>query len=91
MPNIGDGDEIVVSIMEHDSNIVPWRFIRERQGAKLVLGAVDDDGAFHLDDFEKSLTDRTKLVAITHMSMRSAPSSMSRKCAGSRTSAAFRY
>jgi cysteine desulfurase/selenocysteine lyase len=68
MPNIGDGDEIVISIMEHHSNIVPWHFIRERQGAKLVWVPVDDDGAFHLEDFEKSLTERTKLVAITHMS-----------------------
>ena len=68
MPNIGEGDEIVLSIMEHHSNIVPWHFIRERQGAKLVWVPVDDLGELHLEDFEKSLTDRTKLVAITHMS-----------------------
>ena len=68
MPNIGAGDEIVLSIMEHHSNIVPWHFIRERQGAKLVWAPVDDDGDFHLDDFERCLTDKTKLVAITHMS-----------------------
>ncbi|MBN9037347.1 MAG: cysteine desulfurase [Rhizobiales bacterium] len=68
MPNIGAGDEIVVSIMEHHSNIVPWHFIRERQGARLVWVPVDDDGALHVEEFEKRLTDRTKLVAITHMS-----------------------
>ena len=68
MPNIGEGDEIVLSILEHHSNIVPWHFIRERQGARLVWGPVDDLGALHLEDFEKSLTGRTKLVAITHMS-----------------------
>jgi cysteine desulfurase / selenocysteine lyase len=68
MPKIGDGDEIVVSIMEHHSNIVPWHFIRERQGAKLVWAPVDDQGAFHIDDFVKCLTDKTKLIAITHMS-----------------------
>jgi cysteine desulfurase/selenocysteine lyase len=68
MPNIGEGDEIVLSIMEHHSNIVPWHFIRERQGAKLVWVPVDDEGAFHIEAFEKSLTERTKLVAITHMS-----------------------
>jgi len=68
MPKIGDGDEIVISIMEHHSNIVPWHFIRERQGAKLVWAPVDDQGAFHLDDFVKCLTDKTKLIAITHMS-----------------------
>jgi cysteine sulfinate desulfinase/cysteine desulfurase-like protein len=49
MPNIGEGDEIVLSIMEHHSNIVPWHFIRERQGAKLVFAPVDDDGAFDID------------------------------------------
>ncbi|PWL17972.1 cysteine desulfurase [Falsochrobactrum shanghaiense] len=68
MPNIGEGDEILLSIMEHHSNIVPWHFIRERQGAKLVFAPVDDEGIFHIDEFEKCLTERTKLVAITHMS-----------------------
>ncbi|MGO7673043.1 cysteine desulfurase [Rhizobium ruizarguesonis] len=68
MPKIGEGDEIVLTIMEHHSNIVPWHFIRERQGAKFVWVPVDDEGAFHIEDFEKSLTERTKLVAITHMS-----------------------
>jgi cysteine desulfurase/selenocysteine lyase len=68
MPNIGADDEIVISIMEHHSNIVPWHFIRERQGAKLVWAPVDDEGAFHIGDFVKCLTDKTKLVAITHMS-----------------------
>ena len=58
MPRIGDGDEIVLSIMEHHSNIVPWHFIRERQGAKLVWAPVDDLGVFHLDEFEKCLTRR---------------------------------
>jgi cysteine desulfurase / selenocysteine lyase len=68
MKEIGEGDEIVLTIMEHHSNIVPWHFLRERKGAKLVWVPVDDDGAFHIEDFEKSLTERTKLIAITHMS-----------------------
>lgn len=68
MDHIGEGDEIVLSIMEHHSNIVPWHFLRERKGANLVWAPVDDDGAFHLEDFEKCLTERTKLIAITHMS-----------------------
>jgi cysteine desulfurase/selenocysteine lyase len=68
MPKIGEDDEIVITIMEHHSNIVPWHFIRERQGAKLVWVPVDEDGAFHIEAFEKSLTEKTKLVAITHMS-----------------------
>src|SRR5881394_644127 len=67
-PNIGDGDEIVLSIMEHHSNIVPWHFLRERHGAVIKWAPVDDEGNFLIDEFEKLLTDRTKLVAITQMS-----------------------
>jgi cysteine desulfurase/selenocysteine lyase len=65
---IGEGDEIVLSIMEHHSNIVPWHFHRERRGAKLVWVPVEEDGSFSLDAFEAALTDRTRMVAITHMS-----------------------
>src|SRR5271169_5070066 len=65
---IKPGDEIVLSIMEHHSNIVPWHFLRERHGAVIKWAPVDDDGNFLLDEFEKLLTDRTKMVAITHMS-----------------------
>jgi cysteine desulfurase/selenocysteine lyase len=68
MPRIGEGDEIVLSVMEHHSNIVPWHFIRERQGAKLVWVPVDDDGVLHVEEFEKRLTEKTKLVAISQMS-----------------------
>jgi len=67
-PNIGAGDEIVLSIMEHHSNIVPWHFLRERQGAVIKWAPVDDDGNFLLDEFEKLLSPKTKLVAITQMS-----------------------
>jgi len=62
------GDEIVLSIMEHHSNIVPWHFLRERQGAVIKWAPIDEDGNFLLDEFEKLLTPRTKMVAITHMS-----------------------
>jgi cysteine desulfurase/selenocysteine lyase len=62
------GDEIVLSIMEHHSNIVPWHFLRERQGAVIKWAPIDDDGNFLIDEFEKLLTPRTKMVAITHMS-----------------------
>jgi len=65
---IKPGDEIVLSIMEHHSNIVPWHFLRERQGAVIKWAPVDDDGNFLIDEFEKLITPRTKLVAITHMS-----------------------
>jgi cysteine desulfurase/selenocysteine lyase len=65
---IKPGDEIVLSIMEHHSNIVPWHFLRERQGAVIKWAPVDEEGNFLVDEFEKLLTPRTKLVAITHMS-----------------------
>jgi cysteine desulfurase / selenocysteine lyase len=65
---IEKGDEIVLSIMEHHSNIVPWHFLRERYGAVIKWAPVDDDGNFLLDEFERLLTPRTKMVAITHMS-----------------------
>src|SRR6201987_1860242 len=67
-PNIKPGDEIVISIMEHHSNIVPWHFLRERHGAVIKWAPVDDDGNFLIEEFEKLLTSRTKLVAITQMS-----------------------
>src|SRR3984893_16448624 len=65
---IEPGDEIVLSIMEHHSNIVPWNFLRERHGAVIKWAPVDDEGNFPLDEFEKLLGPRTKMVAITHMS-----------------------
>src|SRR5215217_6019053 len=67
-PNIKPGDEIVLSIMEHHSNIVPWHFLRERHGAVIKWAPVDEEGNFLIDEFEKLLTPRTKMVAITHMS-----------------------
>jgi cysteine desulfurase/selenocysteine lyase len=67
-PNLGEGDEIVLSIMEHHSNIVPWHFLRERQGAVIKWVDVDDSGSFSIEQFEKQLSPRTKLVAITQMS-----------------------
>jgi cysteine desulfurase/selenocysteine lyase len=65
---IGAGDEIVLSILEHHSNIVPWHFHRERQGAVLKWAPIADNGELLLDEFERLLTPRTKIVAITHMS-----------------------
>ncbi len=62
------GDEIVLSIMEHHSNIVPWHFLRERLGAVIKWAPVDDEGNFLIEEFERLLGERTKLVAITHMS-----------------------
>jgi cysteine desulfurase / selenocysteine lyase len=66
--HIGEGDEIVLSVMEHHSNIVPWHFHRERKGAVLKWVDVADDGSFSLEAFERALSPRTKIVAITQMS-----------------------
>ena len=65
---IGEGDEIVLSIMEHHSNIVPWHFHRERAGAVLKWAPISSQGELLLDKFERLLTRKTKMVAITHMS-----------------------
>ncbi len=68
LAHIGEGDEILLSIMEHHSNIVPWHFHRERKGAVLNWIEIDDDGHIDLDAFEKQIGPKTKIVAITHMS-----------------------
>ena len=65
---IGAGDEIILSVLEHHSNIVPWHFLRERKGAVIRWAPIADDGSFLLDAFEALITPRTKIVAITQMS-----------------------
>jgi cysteine desulfurase / selenocysteine lyase len=65
---LGEGDEVVLSIMEHHSNIVPWHFHREHSGAVIKWAPIDDQGNFLIEEFEKLLTARTKIVAITMMS-----------------------
>jgi cysteine desulfurase/selenocysteine lyase len=65
---IGEGDEIILSIMEHHSNSVPGHFLRERKGAVIKWAPVDDEGHFLVEEFEKLFSPRTKMVAITHMS-----------------------
>lgn len=66
--SIKPGDEIVLSIMEHHSNIVPWHFLRERHGAVIKWAPVDEEGNFLIEEFAKLLGPRTKIVAITQMS-----------------------
>jgi cysteine desulfurase / selenocysteine lyase len=65
---IGQGDEIILSILEHHSNIVPWHFHRERNGAVIKWAPIDDEGNFLLDEFEKLINPRTKMIALTMMS-----------------------
>jgi cysteine desulfurase / selenocysteine lyase len=66
--NIGEGDEILLSIMEHHSNIVPWHFWREQKGTVIKWAPVDEDGNFLFEEFEKLITPRTKVISITMMS-----------------------
>src|SRR5256885_6099555 len=67
-PHLQPGDEIVLSVMEHHSNIVPWHFLRERQGAVLRWVEVNDDGSLDAEAVEAAIGPKTKLVAIAHMS-----------------------
>jgi len=68
MKHLKEADEIILTQMEHHSNIVPWHFLRERLGVKLVWVPVEEDGGFSLEAYEAAFTKRTRLVAITHMS-----------------------
>ena len=67
-PRIREGDEIVLSVLEHHANIVPWHFLRERQGAVLRWVDIDDDGSLDPEAVAAALTERTRLVALSHMS-----------------------
>jgi len=67
-PSIEPGDEIILSVMEHHSNIVPWHLLRERRGAVLKWLDVDPDGEIDLEALERLLGPRTRMVALTHMS-----------------------
>ncbi|MFW8593085.1 cysteine desulfurase [Cribrihabitans neustonicus] len=68
MPRIGPGDEIVLSVMEHHANIVPWHFLRERQGAVLKWVDTEADGSLDPQKVIDAITPRTKLVAVTQCS-----------------------
>ena len=66
--NLKAGDEVVLSVLEHHSNIVPWQMVAEQTGAVIKVVPIDDDGRFLLDEYEKLLSPRTKMVAVTHVS-----------------------
>ncbi len=62
------GDEIIVTVMEHHANIVPWQLLREEKGIVLKVAPIDDNGEFLIDEFKKLLSPRTKLVSVPHIS-----------------------
>ena len=66
--NIQNGDEIIISMLEHHSNIVPWHFLRERNGAVLKWVNIDDNGLIDIDHLNSLITKKTKMIAMTHMS-----------------------
>ena len=65
---LGAGDEVILSEMEHHANIVPWQLLRQEKGIVLRVTPIDDAGNFLLDDYERLLGPKTKLVAVTHIS-----------------------
>jgi cysteine desulfurase/selenocysteine lyase len=66
--NLHEGDEIVLTVMEHHSNIVPWQLLTSRTGARLRFIDIDDEGALKLDEMRAAVGPRTKLVTVVHMS-----------------------
>jgi cysteine desulfurase/selenocysteine lyase len=67
-PRLKAGDEVLISHMEHHSNIVPWQLLCEERGATLKVIPIDDDGEILLEEYERLLTDRTKIVGVVHVS-----------------------
>jgi len=66
--NVGAGDEVLITALEHHSNIVPWQLLCEERGARLVVAPIDRRGEVLLDELARRLTDRTRLVAVAHVS-----------------------
>ncbi|MCZ6677865.1 MAG: cysteine desulfurase [Candidatus Poribacteria bacterium] len=66
--NIREGDEILVTVMEHHSNLLPWQLLAQRTGAKLRFIEITEEGLLQLDDLDRLLTERTRIVAMTHVS-----------------------
>ena len=66
--HVGQGDEVVITVMEHHSNIVPWQMLCEEKGARLRIVPMTDEGELRLDAYEALLSDRTRMVAVSHVS-----------------------
>ena len=68
LDNVSEGDEIVISVMEHHSNMLPWQMVCKKKNAKLVFLEPDEEGVISKEEYESKITDRTKIVAIGHVS-----------------------
>jgi cysteine desulfurase/selenocysteine lyase len=66
--NVGEGDDVLITAMEHHSNIVPWQMLCDEKGARLRVAPINDAGELDLDAFEKLLSPRTRIVAVAHVS-----------------------
>ncbi len=67
-PRVREGDEVLITHMEHHSNIVPWQILAEQTGCRLVVAPIDDRGELQFDEFERRITARTRLVSVVHVS-----------------------
>ena len=68
LENVHEGDEIVITVMEHHSNLLPWQMVAKKNGAKLIFLEPDEEGLISREEYEGKITDRTKIVAIGHVS-----------------------
>ncbi len=68
LDHVGEGDEIVLSVQDHHSNLVPWQLLAQRRGARLRYIEIDDEGRWQLDDLPSLLGERTRIVAVSHVS-----------------------
>ncbi len=68
LENVHEGDEIVVTVMEHHSNLLPWQMVSKKNGAKLVFLEPDEEGVITKEEYESKITDKTKIVAVGHVS-----------------------
>ncbi|MBQ3796092.1 MAG: cysteine desulfurase [Butyrivibrio sp.] len=68
MDNVGEGDEIVITVMEHHSNLLPWQMVAKRNKAKLIFLEPDEEGVISKEEYQAKITDRTKIVALGHVS-----------------------
>ena len=68
MDNLNSNDEIVATLLEHHSSLIPWRLVSNKTGARMAITSLTDEGLLEYDDFEKKVTEKTKVVALTHVS-----------------------